>query len=508
MSDEEWDSSWEYFSRLLEEANVRLEAAKEFIREELTTEEEKHGDYRWSFDFVNQRIVVFSPEEKYEYKPPVKKEEQYSDQLTRLYYGLRADKGENYDGEFLAKQSTFQVTEDCNMACTYCYQHNKKPNRMTFDIAKRYVDMLLDNDPKVNSYFDSEKMIGAVFEFIGGEPWLEIDLIDKISDYIISELFRRKHHWAIKFIFSICSNGLLHNTPKVEKYIDKHKSHLSYNITLDGNKELHDACRLDKCGNGTYDRALKSIISFRDKYKNTLPSKLTISPFNIPYLYDSIVNMLDIGYERINLNCVMEKGWEKHHATELYWQLCKIVDYLDHQGLLDKIYLSIFDEHQGVPASCMPEEDTNGCGGTGKMLALDWKGDFFPCLRYMENSVDNREPYIIGNVWDGINIKYQHKKRIEYLRTITRTSQNEQKCLECPINALCPSCNGYNYEYYGDPGKRTTFNCDTNKAQSLANYYYWHKRGENRPMYCPKDWAIDIIGENEYNRLLGMGVKE
>lgn len=119
------------------------------------------------------------------------------------------------DLSYMAKETTFQVTEDCNMACTYCYQHNKKPNAMSFGIAKTYIDMLLDNDPKINSYYDSEKMIGATFDFIGGEPWLQVDLITQISDYIMTELFRRKHKWAIRFMFSVCSNGLLHYDPRV-----------------------------------------------------------------------------------------------------------------------------------------------------------------------------------------------------------------------------------------------------------------------------------------------------
>lgn len=101
------------------------------------------------------------------------------------------------------------------MACTYCYQHNKKPNTMTFEIAKQFIDDLLDNNEKINTYYDSSKMIGVVFEFIGGEPWLAADLVNKISDYIITELFRRKHRLMIRFCFSICSNGLLQELPEV-----------------------------------------------------------------------------------------------------------------------------------------------------------------------------------------------------------------------------------------------------------------------------------------------------
>ena len=511
FSKEERESAIDYYSNLFNEASIRFNLLKEYIHKNYILPEEQSDKFNWEIVFDDDLIAVYEiGKEKYE-TDNLKSEIQFHDFIHRLYGDGEQTKTEDYSGEYLAKSLIFQVTEDCNMSCTYCYQHNKKPNAMNFDTAKKCIDMLLDNDKKINTYFDTEKMVGITLEFIGGEPWLEIDLINEISDYFIGELIRRRHPWIIKYCFSICTNGLLHNTPKVQEYLKKHNYHLSYNITLDGNKKLHDACRIDRNGNGTYDRVIQSINNYKDtilQNNKEIPSKLTISPFNLPYLYDSILHMINIGYRRINLNCVMENVWEFHHSTELYYQLKKITDYLYENGLIKKIYLSIFDEMQGVPASKTLDCDSNNCGGTGKMLALDWRGNFFPCLRYMENSVDNREPYIIGDLENGINIKPDHKKRVDYLRSITRTSQNPEKCLTCPINSLCPSCNGYNYEYYGDPGKRTTFNCDLNKAQSLANVYYWRKRGEERPIYCPKDWAIEVIGEEEYNFLQELEVEK
>ena len=46
------------------------------------------------------------------------------------------------------------------------------------------------------------------------------------------------------------------------------------------------------------------------------------------------------------------------------------------------------------------------------------------------------------------------------------------------------------------------------KARGLANVYYWNKKyeklGINRKkhMWCPEEWAIPIIGKEEYNYLL------
>ena len=84
---------------------------------------------------------------------------------------------------------------------------------MSFDTAKKIIDMILDADENINTYLTSTKSNGLILDFIGGEPLLEIELITNISQYLINELFKRRHNWAIKFMFSICSNGLLHFSP-------------------------------------------------------------------------------------------------------------------------------------------------------------------------------------------------------------------------------------------------------------------------------------------------------
>jgi hypothetical protein len=38
--------------------------------------------------------------------------------------------------------------------------------------------MLLDNDSKIIDYVDTRKKTAAILDFIGGEPLLEIQLID------------------------------------------------------------------------------------------------------------------------------------------------------------------------------------------------------------------------------------------------------------------------------------------------------------------------------------------
>ena len=191
---------------------------------------------------------------------------------------------------------TFQVTEDCNLNCSYCYQHNKTHNKMDFETAKQMIDLILTNSEKVLNYINPDDKQAVILDFIGGEPFLEVDLIDQIISYFVKKAIELNHPWILFYKVSISSNGILYFTPKVQDFIQKHKNHLSLSITLDGNKELHDMCRRDFNNNPTYDIVVKAVQDYKTKYNNNLSTKLTISPENINYLFEGIKNFITLGF--------------------------------------------------------------------------------------------------------------------------------------------------------------------------------------------------------------------
>ena len=142
------------------------------------------------------------------------------------------------------------------------------------------------------------------------------------------------------------------------------------------------------------------------------------------------------------------------------------------------------------------------------MLACGTDGRLYPCLRYLETSVgDDVEPMVIGTVEDGIGIGKKHKSCIDCLQCVDRKSQSTDECFYCPIGQGCGWCTALNYQETGSPNKRLTHICETHKAASLANVYFWNKyyqkQGEDKhfEMHCPKEWAVPIIGEDEYAML-------
>ena len=404
------------------------------------------------------------------------------------------------------KEITFQVTEDCCMRCTYCYQHNKTHHKMTFEIAKKFIDKMLNDEYKE---INRNNTFGVVFSFIGGEPLMEIKLINQIWTYFIEQMIEKQHPWLFHSSFSICSNGLLYLNQDVQNFINRYHTMGGLTFSIDGNKELHDACRIDLVGNGTYDRAvmaMKDYIALTGKMPST---KMTLSPDNIYYTKEAVINLIDLGYTDIFLNCVFEKGWTYEHSKILYQQLKELSNYIIDNNLYDKIYISMLDENLFDPMD--ENNNENYCGGiVGKNygFSIDYKGDIYPCVRYMESSLNGKQkPLVIGNINDGQQITKDQKENYKLLSNITRRSQSTDKCFYCPIANGCSWCSGYCYEENGTPNKRTTYICEMHQARALANCYYWNKVYKKVGIdkvfinYVPKDWALNIINEQEWEEL-------
>ncbi len=179
------------------------------------------------------------------------------------------------------KTVSFIVTEACQLRCKYCYFVEKKEQQvMDFEIAQKTIDYLLAN----KELFNEETVI---WEFIGGEPLLQIDLIDKICDYAKLRMYELDHHWFNSYRLSFTTNGLLYGDERVQKFIEKNRAHIEIGITLDGSKEKHDQQRVFPNGKGSYDLVVKNIPLWLKQFPNA-STKATFASDDLPLLKESI----------------------------------------------------------------------------------------------------------------------------------------------------------------------------------------------------------------------------
>lgn len=362
------------------------------------------------------------------------------------------------------KNITFIVTKDCQLACKYCYLVGKNTKeRMPFEIAKQAVDYILNCEEEF-----SEESVN--WDFIGGEPFLEIELIDKICDYIKVEMFRRNHHWFNSYRFSFSTNGINYHEAKVQNFIKKNREHLSIGITIDGTEMKHDLNRVYKSSDrGSYKDVVRNIPLWLEQFPNA-STKVTISSADIPYIKESVLHLYSLGIHEVNINCVFEPVWQEGDEALFEDQLMQLADAIIDGGYYQDYTCSFFTEHIGKPMDC--ELDNENWCGAGMMLSIDAAGNFYPCTRFAQYSLRNKKAWIIGNVRDGID-----KNKLRPFLTLDRCTQSSQECIDCEVASGCAWCQGENYDAADTPTiyQRSTAICKMHKARVHANNYYWNK---------------------------------
>ena len=318
----------------------------------------------------------------------------------------------------MAKNITFIVTKDCQLACKYCYLVGKNvKERMSWETAKEFIDFVLSHEED----FREESV---VWDFIGGEPFLEIALIDKICDYLKLRMFELNHHWFNSYRFSFSTNGINYHTDKVQAFIKKNREHLSIGITIDGTKQKHDLNRIykqkqpDENGSSTLDAAptkdvVKNIPLWLEQFPNG-GTKVTISSPDIPYIRESVLHLYGLGIHQVNINVVFEDVWQEGDDKRFEEQLMQLADAIIDGGYYQDYACSFFSEHIGKPLD--PERDNQNWCGAGRMLSVDAAGNLYPCTRFAQYSLRDKKALVIGNINDGID-----KNKLRPFLTLDRT---------------------------------------------------------------------------------------
>ena len=375
---------------------------------------------------------------------------------------------EQRDSQNNVKNITFIVTKDCQLACKYCYLVGKNTQEcMSWEIAKQTIDYIFDNES--DEIFDYESVI---FDFIGGEPFLEIDLIDKICDYIKCELFRREHHWFNSFRFNFSTNGINYHNEKVQQFIEKNQSHLSIGITIDGTQQKHDLNRIwkgDGPERGSYNDVVRNIPLWLSQFPGGA-TKVTISSADIPYIRESVLHLYSLGIHEVNINCVFEDVWKEGDDLLFEEQLIQLADAIIDGEYYKNYDCSFFSENIGKPQD-KKLDNQNWCGA-GKMLSIDAAGNFYPCTRFAQYSLREKKAWVIGNIHDGID-----KNKLRPFLTLDRCTQSKPECVDCEVAEGCAWCQGENYDAADSPTiyQRATAICKMHKARVRANNYYWNK---------------------------------
>lgn len=365
---------------------------------------------------------------------------------------------------------TLHLTNDCNMACGYCYVDHNNISNMTADTARRAVDLAATATAPGDS---------AGIVFFGGEPLLNKNLIYETIDYARW----REEHSECYFHYKITTNGLLLDDDFLQYSL---KNNLFIAMSHDGIREAHDLYRRDIKGRGTFDRLLniaKNLLNARP-YS---PVLMTVNPGTVQYYFQSVKYLFDMGFRYIICSLNFASSWDDYDLYELERQYKALAEYYyELTRSEEKFYLSPFEvkisSHINQKSYCHER-----CELGKKQISISPEGFLYPCVQFVGDV-----KYSIGSVYSGID---ESKREALY-------RQNEREkytCIDCAVKSRCNHyCGCLNKQSAGSIDNVSPVLCASERillpiADKLAERLY----KKRNPMFIQKHY-------NEFYPMISM----
>ena len=330
------------------------------------------------------------------------------------------------------KYLTITLTESCNLSCTYCYENHKSLRCMNIDTLEK----IIKNEMCSNDGF-SEVEIGL----FGGEPFVKFDLIKEIYEYI------KILNSSKKYIFFASTNGtLVHG--EIKEWLKSHP-YFVCGLSYDGTPEMTNVNRSNS--------ANKIDLSFfKEQYPNQ-PVKMTISKETLPHLSEGVIFLQRKGFD-VSCNLAYGIDWSDNiNKEKLENELMKLVEfYLNNPELKPCSMLDM--SISNIANTYSRKKYMRYCGAGISTKAYDVDGVEYPCQFFMPLSVGEEKAR------ESLNLTFYDESIPE--------KNIEEKCRNCIVQSICPTCYGSNYASTGNIYIHDDNMCVLNKIQLKARSYF------------------------------------
>ncbi|KXS44667.1 MAG: uncharacterized protein AWU59_373 [Methanolobus sp. T82-4] len=349
----------------------------------------------------------------------------------------------------------------CNLACEYCFFLSKEtlyPGsdfRMSEGVLESYIRQLIEahRSPQVTVAWQ------------GGEPALMgIDFYRYAIE--LQEKYRRP---GMKFENTMQTNGTLLNDEWCRFF---RKNNFLIGISIDGPRELHDAYRVSRGGNGTFDRVMHGL-RLLQKHGVEYNILTTVNRANADhplevyrFLRDeaktSWIQFIPI-VERINSDgsTLCQEGDRVTDRSVRPEQLGNFLTSIFDEWVnndVGKIFVQTFEaaarSWMKLPSSGMCVFDET-CG-TG--LALEHNGDVYSCDHFVEPD------YLLSNIMESelYNLVSSEK---QYSFGRNKKNSLPRECLQCDVYFACHGgCPKNRFLKIPDSERKLNYLCDGWKA--------------------------------------------
>ena len=351
-----------------------------------------------------------------------------------------SDKHIIYNLKFLS-HLCFEVTEACNLNCTYCAFSDlytkgsiRDGEKMSFETAKTLLDYLWnlweqDDVKKIPSRLN--------ISFYGGEPLMNFPLIKEIVEYSERNVHRINRHLT----YSMTTNAVL--LPKHIDYLANKQFNLL--ISLDGD-EWGDSYRVNHHKQPSFSIVIENVIQVKKNYpdyfnehisfnavlnnrnsyeailrffKETFDKRPTISPLSIanlnPKEFERFLTILN--QDQTDYSCLPLDQSPVLRSFIKEFEMKSGNAFYDFNELL-------YDQNDGAT---LP---TGTCVPFMKKMFLSARGKILQCERI--NHI-----FSLGDVTqDGVSLDY---KKVANLYN-QHTSKYSNQCSTCALSHYCTKC--------------------------------------------------------------------
>ena len=294
---------------------------------------------------------------------------------------------------------TIEMTQQCNLRCSYCcfsgnYRdlrtHNSK--EISYETLNKVVEFI-----RIHSDKDASEITIC---FYGGEALL----VRKKIDWLIREL---RKEYGDKIVFSLSTNGLL-LTEQVVEWICIFDKFL-VNITIDGDKMMHDKYRRHISGNGSYDVIIKNLELFKtnnpEKYQNQVRFLSTV------YSWNDVIHLEEVWdnepvlkkHYPIHISRIIpsfpdkSQKYDTWEIKDQFYQKAFNAYKTGKKGILAGRFQSLVNIVYNRNYQNLPEDlKIETCFQKLISCFINVDGDLYACEKFCDN-------LRIGNVSDGIN---------------------------------------------------------------------------------------------------------
>lgn len=322
------------------------------------------------------------------------------------------------------KTLCFNITNNCNFNCRYCFvKQNYKT--MTFEVANDAVQWMINNNPG--------EELNIVF--FGGEPTLE-------WDNIIVPIVKK--YPQIKY--SITTNGYLLDKEKIDFLSENNFSVL---LSMDGSEQTQNYNRQKN----SFEKLDKIIPYFLEKI-SLYGFRGTIIPDTCENTFENILYAHNKGFNQCYFTINIFEDWNEQAKEKLELEIKKYVlayinSFVNNQPIINFTPFTNMVELLIKKDMNMLDNTINiyKCGLGNGYGAVDYKGNLFTCQEIVTDE-QNNELFKIGNIYDGIDIN-----KIENLQNLIIndipiiTNDINNNCQDCPLLFCCKknTCQVNNY---------------------------------------------------------------